>query len=82
MVGTAVLVGLVIRRPGLMDPSRPWRALLGTGVCGALTTFSALQVEVVDLVARGRPGLALGYLTASLVGGLVLALAIPRRSGG
>jgi fluoride exporter len=57
---------------------------LGVGFCGGLTTFSTLAVEVVDLVERGRTPLALAYVAASLVVGLVafvvgggLALRVP-----
>jgi len=75
LVGSALLgalmVGLVERRAGhpLLRP------LLATGFLGAFTTFSALSVEA-DLLARGHHlGAAVGYLTASLAGGM-LAVAI------
>ncbi|MEB3022744.1 fluoride efflux transporter CrcB [[Mycobacterium] crassicus] len=58
------------------------RPLLGTGLCGALTTFSTMQVEVLRMFEHGRTGLALGYLSASVVVGLVaihLATALVRR---
>jgi CrcB protein len=46
----------------------PWlRPLVGTGFCGALTTFSTMQVELVHM----EPGLALAYAAASVAGGLV-----------
>lgn len=47
------------------------RALVGTGLCGALTTFSALQLELVELLRDGDAGLAAGYAAASLAAGLL-----------
>jgi fluoride exporter len=46
------------------------RAFLATGVCGALTTFSGLQLELLELLDRGRLGAAAGYAGASLALGL------------
>lgn len=43
---------------------------LGTGLCGGLTTFSALQLEVVDLVRDGHGALGGAYLAASVLLGL------------
>lgn len=54
-------------------PTRLWRPLLGTGLCGALTTFSAFQIETIRLAKDGRPGLAVAYVTASLLAGMALA---------
>ncbi len=52
------------------------RPLLGTGLCGALTTFSAMQLELLDMLDRERFGLALGYAGASVIAGfLAVALA-------
>lgn len=39
---------------------------LVTGVCGTLTTFSAMQLELFNMVDSGELGLAAGYLAASL----------------
>ena len=36
------------------------RPLLGTGLCGALTTFSTMQVELLRMLDRGSLGLAAG----------------------
>jgi fluoride exporter len=58
------------------------RPLLGTGFCGALTTFSTVQLEVVRMFDAGRYGLAAGYVGASLVLGYLavhLATAVVRR---
>lgn len=48
---------------------------LGVGFCGGLTTFSTLASEVVDLMDRGRASLALAYVAASLVAGLLAFVA-------
>jgi CrcB protein len=58
------------------------RPFLGTGVCGGLSTFSTMQVEVVRMVQADAYAVAVGYVVASLVCGLValhLATALVRR---
>ena len=46
------------------------RAFLATGVCGSLTTFSGLQLELLELLDDGRLGVAASYAGASLALGL------------
>ena len=47
---------------------------LGTGFCGSLTTFSALTVDVAQMVRDSDWGFAASYLAASVLGGLALAV--------
>lgn len=47
-----------------------WRLLLGVGVLGGFTTFSALSLELASMAQRGALGMAAGYALVSLVGGV------------
>lgn len=42
---------------------------LATGICGTLTTFSTLQLELYDLLDEGETGLAALYCAATVLAG-------------
>lgn len=78
VVGTAVLgttVAMLHERPAAVR-AHPF---LATGVCGALTTFSTMQLEVLDLFDHDRVGLALAYVLISVAAGLA-AVAIATKA--
>lgn len=49
------------------------RLLLGVGVLGGFTTFSAFSVELVGMINRAEIGLAAAYAISSVAGGVVAA---------
>ena len=58
------------------------RPLLGTGLCGGLSTFSTMQVEILKMLDAHAWGLAAGYAAASIAAGYAaihLATAMVRR---
>ena len=74
-VGGACLLGYLITRLDERLPLEAYkRPFLGTGLCGALTTFSTMQVELLRMLDGRHFGLALGYAAASLALGFVAVL--------
>ena len=71
VVGSLVL-GVVLGSRGAPTAAV---ALVGTGFCGTLTTFSTYAYDVVRLVEEHRVGRAAAYLLGSLVLGLGAAAA-------
>jgi fluoride exporter len=82
VTGTFLLGYLVTRLQERLPLSTYRRPLLGTGFCGAFTTFSTMQLELLRMLDRDRYGLALGYAAASLLAGylaIFFATALVRR---
>ncbi|HZZ97671.1 MAG TPA: CrcB family protein [Jatrophihabitantaceae bacterium] len=73
-VSGAFILALVIVAAADIVSSRYLRPLLGTGFCGAFTTFSSIVVTTDLLFAHDHPGTAVTYLAASIVAGLAAAL--------
>ncbi|MDP3400436.1 MAG: CrcB family protein, partial [Brevundimonas sp.] len=62
-----------------------WRLLIGVGLLGGFTTFSAFSLEIALMIERRQMGLALGYALASVIVAVValfVGLWIMRRMAG
>jgi CrcB protein len=70
IIGTLLLGYFATRLQERLPVSAYRRPLLGTGFCGALTTFSTVQIELLRMLDSGRAGLAAAYAAASIVAGL------------
>jgi len=82
VAGAAIIGAIVTRAHARVSLAHYRRTLLGTAFCGGLTTFSALQLELLRMLDRGRLGLALAYAGTSVACGLAavaLASALARR---
>ncbi len=66
-----LLAGLMVRQPESPGRRRA-RLLLGTGLLGGFTTYSALTVETITLVSTA-PAVAIAYPLGSVLLGLVAA---------
>ncbi|WP_025733126.1 fluoride efflux transporter CrcB [Carnimonas nigrificans] len=64
-----ILIASFTRMPNL-DPM--WRALLVTGFCGGLTTFSTFSAEVVGMLYSDRFGWALVIAASHLICALAM----------
>jgi CrcB protein len=66
------LVGMLARAA---DGGENWRLLLGVGVLGGFTTFSAFSLDTVTMLQRGDLGLAALYILVSVIGSVAALFA-------
>ncbi len=70
-----LLMGML---PGMLakqftpDQGEPLRLLLGVGVLGGFTTFSAFSLETANMILRGQAVLAAAYAVSSVAGSVLL----------
>jgi len=69
MLAAALLGYCVTRLQERLPPSLYRRAFLGSGVCGALSTFSTVMVELLGMLEDGHVVLAGSYACATVAGG-------------
>ena len=82
--GAFVLALLLVLVIEVLPPTTYVRPLLGTGFCGAWTTFSSIVVTADQLIAHGHPRLGATYVLTSMVAGLgsaALGLVLVRSIG-
>ena len=83
LVGSLLLGYFVCRLQERLPVTAYRRPLLGTGLCGALTTFSAFQLDFLRLLDHGAVLLAVVYAAGSIAAGFVglsIGLAVVRRA--
>lgn len=74
-VAGAFVLGVVVVLAVDSRRSRHLRPLVGTGFCGALTTFSSVVVAADQLFAHHHTATAAEYLALTVVAALALAAA-------
>ncbi len=70
-----LLMGLLVGVLARTGATEGWRLLLGVGVLGGFTTFSAFSLDVVLIAERGASMLALAYVLASMIGSILALFA-------
>lgn len=82
-IAGAFLLGYFVTRLAERLPTSAYkRPFLGTGLCGALTTFSTVQLELYKMVQFHEWALASGYAAATVTvsfAAVALATALVRR---
>jgi fluoride exporter len=74
MVG-ALLLGYFFARLGDHPEDSLAHPFLTTGICGTLTTFSTMQLELFEMVDGGHLAVATAYLAVTLAAGFLFVRA-------
>jgi len=69
----SLLLGFYLARREHSIRSRGSLRFWAIGVFGSFTTFSTFSVDLVEILAGGRTGVAASYLASSMLGGLICA---------
>jgi len=71
-IAGCLLVGILIGLFSRAEFANPnWKFLLITGFCGGFTTFSAFSAESISMFQSGNSFLAILYIAASVLVGLL-----------
>jgi CrcB protein len=84
VTGTLLLGYFSTRLQERLPLSAYRRPFLATGLCGGLTTFSTMQIELLDMLDTGRFRLAAAYALTSVCAGFAAILVstnLVRRAG-
>jgi CrcB protein len=68
-----ILAGVLAKQYSPVQ-GEPLRLLLGTGVLGGFTTFSAFSLETANMLIRGQAVLAAAYAVSSVAGSVLFLL--------
>jgi len=80
-IAGALILGFAVTRLQRRPPPTPYRrSFIATGFCGALTTFSTMQLELLRMFDGGDLALAVAYATVSVAAGIA-AVAVATRLG-
>ena len=66
-----ILAGMLVKQ-FTPEQGEPLRLLLGVGVLGGFTTFSAFSLETANMLLRGQAVLAAAYAVSSVAGSVLL----------
>ena len=66
----SLLIGVVFG----FELSRIWTLFLASGLAGAMTTFSTLNKEAIELWRNGKSTKAVMYVLLTFFGGILLAM--------
>lgn len=70
LIGCYALAYLMSRR---LRFSSKLKSAISTGFLGSFTTFSAFSVETITMIEANQIGIAILYITVSIVGGIMMS---------